>query len=88
MRTVPPEEAKISRDKLESWTKEDSISIEKGKLGEWISQKDVTKEEQKDDDAEYELITKSETPNDIQTNWRTPTSFPLSTKQSGEKSLQ
>jgi len=88
MRTVSPKEAKISKDKLESWAKEDSISIGKGKLGEWIFQKDVTKEKQKDDDAEYELITKSETPNAVQINWRTPTSFPLCPKQSGEKPLQ
>ena len=85
MRTVSPEEAKISRDKLERWAKEDSMPTGKGKLGEWVFQKDVVEE---DDDDEYELVTKSETPNAVQINWRIPTLFPLCPKQPGDNPLQ
>lgn len=85
MRTVSPEEAKISKDKLERWAKEDSMPTGKGRLGEWVFQKDVVEE---DDDDEYELVTKSETPNAVQINWRTPTSFPLCPKQPGNNPLQ
>lgn len=84
MRTVSPEEAKISKDKLERWAKEDSIPTGKGKLGNWIFNDDDCT------DLEENELTKikSLTTNVIQINWRTPSEFPLCPKHPTENALQ
>lgn len=85
MRTVSPDEAKVSKDKLGRWAKEDSVPTGNGKLGPWIYQnKNVTKE----NEMESELVTKSLTKNAVQIDWRTPTEFPLCPKSPGDDPLQ
>ena len=87
MRTVSPEEAKISRDKLERWAKEDSVPTGKGQLGEWVfheSTETVSKEIV--DDAP--VGTKSLTQNVIQIGWITPTLFPLCPETPDKNPLQ
>lgn len=86
MRTVSPDEAKISKDKLERWAKEDSVPSGKGKLGEWLYQKG--RNVRIEHDIEYETVTKSLTENALQIEWKTPTEFPLCPKKTGDDPLQ
>lgn len=84
MRTVSPEEAKISRDKLERWAKEDNVPTGKGKIGEWIYKNQNVVEVE----MEPDLVTESLTKNAVQINWRTPTEFPLCPENPGDFPLQ
>lgn len=85
MRTVSPDEAKVSKDKLERWVKEDSVPTGNGRLGPWVYQnKNATKE----NEEESELVTKSLTKNALQIEWRTPTEFPLCPENPGDDPLQ
>lgn len=86
MRTVSPDEAKVSKDKLERWAKEDSEPSGKGRLGEWVYQKDGNA--RTEPDIEYETVTKSLTENALQIEWRTPAEFPLCPKIPGDNPLQ
>ena len=87
MRTVSPEEAKISKDKLERWAKEDSMPTGQGQLGEWVYKGDKVAMVV-DSEIEYEEVTKSLTPNALQIDWRTPTEFPLCPASLNENPLQ
>ncbi len=82
MRTVSPDEAKISKDKLERWAKEDSVPTGNGKLGEWVYS------EARNANIEYETITKSLTKNALQIDWKTPAEFPLCPENPGDNPLQ
>lgn len=84
MRTVSPEEAKISRDKLERWAKEDNVPTGKGKIGEWIYKNQNAGEVE----MEPDLVTESLTKNAVQINWRTPTEFPQCPEKPGDFPLQ
>lgn len=83
MRTVSPDEAKISKEKLERWAKEDSVPTGNGKLGPWVYQDANAIREN-----EPELVTKSLTENALQIDWRTPTQFPQCPSEPGENPLQ
>ncbi|MBR1373167.1 HNH endonuclease [bacterium] len=87
MRTVSPDEAKISKDKLERWAKEDSMPTGQGQLGEWVYKGDKVATVV-DSEIEYEEVTKSLTPNVLQIDWRTPTEFPLCPATPNENPLQ
>lgn len=86
MRTVSPDEAKISKDKLERWAKEDSVPTGNGKLGEWIYKND--KGYSLPENTEVELVTQSQTKNAVQIDWRTPTLFPQCPENPSDNPLQ
>jgi len=97
MRRVTPEEAKISRKRLEEWAKSDPVSTGNGKLGQWIYKEKLSKDEfllneydnyKKYDFSEPEYID-SLTPWAQQKydNWKTPTEFPCTPSDGEEKSL-
>ncbi len=98
MRRVTPEEAKISREKLEEWAKSDSI-LSSGGLGQWIyerrgaNDKSLLKEYYnsyvEDNFTEPEFID-SLTPGARQKydRWRTPTEFPNVPLDGEEKTLE
>lgn len=87
MRTVSPKEAQISREKLEQWAKEDVVPTGKGKIGEWVFNKE---QEENDEqfDKEGSITVQALTPNVIQVNWRTPCSFHLCPETPGDNPLQ
>lgn len=72
MRTVTPEEAKISKERLLEWAEEDKKSTGNGNLGEWVYENKKSQTIKQE-----ELVTQSLTQNVVQINWRTPTEFPL-----------
>ncbi len=86
MRTVSPDEAKISKEKLERWAKEDSVPTGNGKLGPWVYKDN--KGSSMNQDIEYDDITQSLTKNVLQINWLTPTRFPQCPSEPGENPLQ
>lgn len=86
MRAVSPEEARISKEKLEKWAKEDSVPTGNGKLGEWIYKND--NEDALSENTEDDLITQSQTKNAVQIDWRTPTLFPQCPENPGYNPLQ
>ncbi len=74
MRTVTPEEARNSLERLEKWAKQEDTKSKGGKMGEWIYSpinNDSTIEEPKP--INY---TQSLTANAAQVNWKTPCEFP------------
>lgn len=86
MRSVTPEEAQISWQRLNDWAKKenDRTSPKGGSLGEWIFK----------DNRNYssfqetsELVT-SETPNAIQKKWRTPSEFPCCPQESTDNPIE
>lgn len=86
MRTVSPEEARISKDRLQKWAKEDSVPTGNGKLGEWIYKSD--KKDTLAENNEEEQVFQSETKNAVQIDWRTPTMFPQCPENPGDIPLQ
>lgn len=103
MRTVSPEEAQVSLERLTNWAKEKPIP-QNGNIGEWIftpQQKGSgwmngkQKNERDLQDVPYEEsvmkepnnLTESLTPNAVQRYWRTPTEFPLCPFQVEDKPL-
>lgn len=86
MRTVSPEEARISLNNLLNWAKERPVS-RGGKIDEWIylkdnlhashSQRSNRSQQLKESISSVDMsFTKSLTPNAIQINWRIPSEFP------------
>lgn len=88
MRTVSPEEAKISKDNLERWAKEDSVPTGRGKLGNWIFNHEHNTNLEQDKETDIPLETKSLTQNVMQIDWKTPCEFPLCPVHSTQKPLQ
>lgn len=103
MRTVSPEEAQASFERLTSWAKEKPIPQNRS-IGEWIftplqkgSGRMTGKQTNERDlkDAPYEEpaikepqnFTESLTPNAVQKHWRTPTEFPLCPSKTEDKPL-
>ena len=85
MRTVTPEEAQISWERLSNWsTRENNNTSSKGaSLGEWVFK----------DNPNYssfqeisEFVT-SETPNAVQKNWKTPSEFPCCPQESTDNPI-
>ena len=87
MRAVTPEEAKVTKKRLENWAKNPSKPKGEG-IGEWIYEEkeeilydmyfkktpnDEIKEERQKEDL---WLTNSLTPNAIQVDWATPSIFP------------
>lgn len=73
MRAVSPLEAQLSWERLNSWAKKkshkDNAQAE-NRLGEWIFQGNSSLSEN------FSALTKSETKNAVQINWKTPSKFP------------
>ena len=87
MRTVSPDEAKISKEKLERWAKEDSVPTGNGKLGEWVyHDKQWGPEDTVEEDMPIEK--QSLTPNAMQVNWKVPSEFPLCPSVVSDEPLQ
>ena len=87
MRTVSPDEAKISKEKLERWAKEDSVPTGNGKLGEWVyHDKQWDPEDTVEEDMPIEK--QSLTPNAMQVNWKVPSEFPLCPSVVSDEPLQ
>lgn len=87
MRTVSPDEAKISKEKLERWAKEDSVPTGNGKLGEWVyHDKQWGPEDTAEEDMPIEK--QSLTPNAMQVNWKVPSEFPLCPSVVSDEPLQ
>ncbi|MBZ0148964.1 MAG: HNH endonuclease [Pseudorhodoplanes sp.] len=70
MRTVTKEEAEESRARLQRWAASDTAS-KGGMLGEWV----FGAKPRIDVEAEIVRVVPSLTPNAIQRNWRTPSTF-------------
>ncbi len=103
MRRVSPEEAKISKEKLEEWAKNDN-TVSGGKIGEWIYHKPTSLSEKMfgrklpseyyDDDKDGESEAEDEpdyieslTVGAAQRNWMTPTEFLCVPKEVGTTPL-
>ncbi|MCM1511580.1 MAG: HNH endonuclease [Oxalobacter formigenes] len=103
MRSVIPEEAKISMEKLEEWAKSDAPSSG-GKLGDWIYKKTIwpaigkkrsnkfyEKRQDnagKDNDDKEVVYIESLTLHAVQANWKTPTKFPCCPQKIGKTPLE
>ncbi len=83
MTTVSKEEAQASREKLLAWSESDKLTSG-GSLGEWIFSRS-TKKQYVDEPPEF---TTSLTPNAKQKDWKTPTEFPLCSKESINDSVE
>lgn len=85
MRTVTPEEAQISWQRLSNWTKKENgnISSKGGSLGEWIFK----------DNRNFSSFNKvselavSQTHNAVQKNWKTSSEFPCCPEESSDNSI-
>ena len=100
MRTVSPEEARASLERLTNWAKEHP-KPQGGSLGEWIFQEQKQgsrpyiplhyqqpePEEQETADT-HPIETKSLTPNAIQLDWKHPVEFPCCPQQVTGKPLE
>lgn len=87
MRAVTPEEAKVTKERLENWAKNPSKPKGEG-IGEWIYEEkekilyDMYYKKTLNDDIKEEIqiedtwLTNSLTPNAIQVDWATPSEFP------------
>ncbi|MFO7851903.1 MAG: HNH endonuclease signature motif containing protein [Alkalibacterium sp.] len=86
MRTVTPEEARTSWQRLSEWTKKenDSTSSKGGSLGEWIFKDNLNYSSSQETPG---LVT-SETPNAIQKEWRTPSEFPCCPQESTDNPIE
>ncbi len=86
MRTVTPEEAKTSLERLSNWAKKENVitSSNESKLGEWIFK----------DNNNYPLpektleLVSSLTPNAVQKNWRIPFEFPCCPQETTENFIK
>ncbi|GAA0878991.1 hypothetical protein GCM10009119_19590 [Algoriphagus jejuensis] len=80
MRTVTPEEAKTSWQRLSNWARksEPKASSKSNTLGEWVFGKS-----QESIPNHSEAVVASLTPNVIQANWKTPSVFPLCPQAEG-----
>ena len=99
MRTVSPEEARVSRERLTNWAKEHT-KPQGGSLGEWIYQKrkpisrvytPMSYQQSKiveSDPVHAPQETKSLTPNAIQLDWKHPVEFPCCPQQATDKPLE
>ena len=104
MRSVTPEEAKISREKLEEWARSDALPSG-GNLGEWLYKKTVgtvTRKERLDkfyeklqdnagkdnDNKEKVVYIRSLTSHAVQVNWQTPTEFLCCPQKVGDTPLE
>ena len=85
MRTVTPEEAQISWQRLSNWAKKenDSMSSKGGSLGEWIFEDNRSFSSSK---VVSEFVA-SQTPNAVQKDWKTSSEFPLCPKGSTDNSI-
>lgn len=85
MRTVTPEEAQISWQRLINWTKKEkgNNSSKGGSLGEWIFT-DNSNFSSMQDDSEYMV---SKTPNAVQKNWKIPCEFPYCPQEHSEEPI-
>jgi hypothetical protein len=85
MRSVAPEEARISWERLQSWAKRKTINsgFKGGSLGEWI----YNDNENPAFNQEKSELTSSLTPNAIQKNLKTPTEFPFCPKEITDNSI-
>ena len=92
MRTVSPDEAKVSFERLTQWA-EERPTPKSGTLGEWIFQKpntNISKKEMLERmkgqamSDEFESLT----PNVVQVHWRTPTEFPLCPHENNDTPLK
>lgn len=99
MRTVSPEEARVSLERLTNWAKEHRKS-QGGRLGEWVFQ------DQKSDSRPYTPMfyqqskpiesepieisnkTKSLTPNAVQVDWKHPVEFPCCPQQVTDRPIE
>ena len=72
MRSVTPEEAKISKERLLAWAESDKTSTGKGSLGEWIFSQN------KYDETTLEIPEQimAKTPKAVQRDWRISSEFP------------
>ena len=100
MRTVSPEEARVSLERLTNWAKEHP-KPQGGSLGEWLFQEQKQgsrpyiplhyqqpePEEQETADT-HPIETKSLTPNAIQLDWKHPVEFPCCPQQVTGKPLE
>ena len=100
MRTVSPEEARVSLERLTNWAKEHP-KPQGGSLGEWVFQEQKRgsrpyiplhyqqpePEEQETADT-HPIETKSLTPNAIQLDWKHPVEFPCCPQQVTGKPLE
>jgi hypothetical protein len=80
MKTVTPEEAQISWERLSNWAKKenDNTSSKDDSLGEWIY-KDSRNYPSFLEDSQ---LVPAETPNAVQKNWKTPCEFPSCPQES------
>lgn len=74
MRTVTPEEARLSWERLNNWAKKEinNTSSKGGSLSEWIYNQSFSNQHVE----EAPEFTTSPTPNATQKNWKTPSEFP------------
>jgi len=82
MQTVSTQEAKLSKERLLAWANSDKASSGM-KLDDWIFQTDRTSITVQET---LETV-KSETPNAIQRNWTTPSSFPCCPNELTDKPI-
>lgn len=100
MRTVSPEEARVSLERLTNWAKEHP-KPQGGSLGEWVFQEQkrggrpyIPLHYQQPEPVELEpadmrpIETKSLTPNAIQLDWKHPVEFPCCPQQVTGKPLE
>jgi len=85
MRTVTPEEAQISWQRLINWTEKEkgNNSCKGGSLGEWI----FIENHNSSSSHENSGYVVSQTPNAIQKNWKTPCEFPCCPQEHTKESL-
>jgi hypothetical protein len=76
MRTVTKEESENTRKNLLKWAKEGKTPTG-GQLGEWIYQ---NLDPQAGSEFQEEVLSESLSPNAVQKNWKTPSSFPCCPK--------
>jgi hypothetical protein len=80
MRSVTPEEAKISKERLLSWAESDKVPSGKGFLGEWIYKPfEIYEDKYENTDA----LIESKTNGAVQRDWRTPSEFPCCPQEIG-----
>lgn len=82
LRTVTPEEARISFERITSWAKSDKIPSG-GYLGEWIYNRSMPKQYVE----EVPDFTNSLTPNAVQKVWKTPAEFPCCPQDNTSKPI-
>lgn len=86
MRTVTPEEAQISWERLSNWAKKknNNTSFSGNSLGEWIFE-DNRSFSSFQEISEFVV---SQTPNVVQKNWKTPSEFPCCPQESTNNPIE